>query len=699
MKRTGSILLLAALLAGTGFQDEASDAKARARALVIPIQATESGKTLLSAGVLLHADGLSGLVAASIPKFKYERLNLEKATIACTVSGKSVPASIVCWMEDWGIALLSIKSEGLPKPPEFAREPQPGLFANWDKLIAGGLAREGRTSRAEAGPPVETSAQGFGPAGAGDSPVPSLQLTFSTDSLDPVGGPVLDDRGRLVAVIARYTGGGGKQTSFSAVCAWSLESLLTGLIGKWTAEFASREPDRCRIKIQGTVSNPLGRVREMRAAHSYDKIQDSVNQVQPVFVEAGVIGPFAPLMVESRLDLEGNRFTGEVVVSKDAAAGKDCVLQVRLLVEGAYSRYSRPRYIPLSFPEAPKSGPVPDDWMEANAGKKREEAARSGRFALRTVVNVDASFTQIGLPAEDLVPDLLWGDEGKTLFVLEKGGILRRIAVPSFQQEFHQDFGYECRALQMSREGLLVLGRNRAELALVDPRTLQIKSRISIEPSVSLASSPKSTWALAGAVKERMASMEIQVVDLLEGKKIAAQTYQIRGSDGPRPVTWDRISLSPDGRALAAWDNYGLHRFRFSRDRLVYEEYGPVGFSKSDDDQILWSPDSLYLATSNRAGDNRDVLVYKSASIKETLMRLKVTGWGTGFGFDPVARSMYGAGRSKALAIYDARGTIRKEYPLWPESYDFVQKVVVHPDGHRLLAIGKGIVVWVEWPK
>jgi len=528
----------------------------------------------------------------------------------------------------------------------------------------------------------------------------TMEFTVTAATTDLLGGPLLDPEGRLVGVTVEVGSGTPRVGRNAALIGAAIESLLKGVVLEWKAEIAAREANVCRIRIAGTVCNPLGLIHEARVGFAFDKVRDRLNGPYTQGLDRGVYGPFHPLLRETRLELVGDRFAGELAASRSETEGKDCVVQVRLRRRGAFSFYSKSRFLAPEF--AGGAASAGDDWMESDASKKREDSALLGRLAGRRLTNVDAVFVKIELPADEIVPDPLWGDQGKTLFVLEKKGRLRRISVPNFDEQLSHDLGFECVSVKMSLEGILVLGRKRPELVVVDPATLQVKKRITISPCSSLAASAASSLAFAPAAKEPQMSTELQIVDLASGQVAGLQTFQRLNEKG-RPtgvLCWLRASLSPDGRFLIGWDyNTQLHRFRVSGRRVLHEESGALGSPSSDDDQVQWSPDSLYFAAPQKNDGGMTLHVFKTPKLQEALLRIKTAGWGPGLGFDPEARALYGPGAAKALAVYDPLGVPKKEYALWPELFSYVRMVAVHPEGRRAFIVGKGIALWVEFPK
>jgi S1-C subfamily serine protease len=68
----------------------------------------------------------------------------------------------------------------------------------------------------------------------------------------------------------------------------------------------------------------------------------------------------------------------------------------------------------------------------------------------------DATARLISLKAPDLLPSMLWSSDGKYLLALEKNGVLRKIAVPSWREETVLNIGSPCVGMALSGAGLAV---------------------------------------------------------------------------------------------------------------------------------------------------------------------------------------------------------------------------------------------------
>src|SRR5262249_25955320 len=64
------------------------------------------------------------------------------------------------------------------------------------------------------------------------------------------------------------------------------------------------------------------------------------------------------------------------------------------------------------------------------------------------------SVQDLKLNAKDILPCMMWSEDGTRFFVLEKEGYLRRIALEGFKEELVLDVNRRCSWLAMSWEGL-----------------------------------------------------------------------------------------------------------------------------------------------------------------------------------------------------------------------------------------------------
>ncbi len=101
---------------------------------------------------------------------------------------------------------------------------------------------------------------------------------------------------------------------------------------------------------------------------------------------------------------------------------------------------------------------------------------------------------------EKLLDGLIWAADGKSFYVLNADGLLRRIDPATGKADKEQDFGRKCTNLAMSAEGLLISVRDAQEVWVVDPDNLAtVKKKISVPALTRVSAGVNSSFAVAGS--------------------------------------------------------------------------------------------------------------------------------------------------------------------------------------------------------
>src|SRR5262249_51128561 len=124
------------------------------------------------------------------------------------------------------------------------------------------------------------------------------------------------------------------------------------------------------------------------------------------------------------------------------------------------------------------------------------------------------SVQDLKLNAKDILPCMMWSEDGTRFFVLEKEGYLRRIALEGFKEELVLDVNRRCSWLAMSWEGLIVTVPDLQEFWVVDPATLKVKQKVAMPACSRVAAGPASA-VVAGVCGDHVSGDHIyRVVDL-----------------------------------------------------------------------------------------------------------------------------------------------------------------------------------------
>lgn len=336
--------------------------------------------------------------------------------------------------------------------------------------------------------------------------------------------------------------------------------------------------------------------------------------------------------------------------------------------------------------------------------------------ALRDTQAIDdlhvSAFT---FPTNETVSSMQWSGDGKKLFLLNKSGMLRRIAVPEFREEKTLNLGQACSGLAMSQLGLVVGLPQIHQVWLLDATTLAVLKRIPAAGVEGLASAP--TLTTAYATNKEM----LTIVDLAEGKAAAQLTPRaaqragggrVKRSPDATPLFNFRLpSVTPDGKYFfcvshESYDGiYGsLHRFRIHQNELIYEEAGPtIG---KNPQRIEVSDDSSYVAMPS-GGGNTDrgytTHAYSVTDLATPVVSLESGPNPRALGFDRVASKIYAQDSFNQLVVFTPTGIKEKTYHLLKEpkfsALDVLtNQFLVHPLGNRVLVATGSQLVWVELP-
>lgn len=206
------------------------------------------------------------------------------------------------------------------------------------------------------------------------------------------------------------------------------------------------------------------------------------------------------------------------------------------------------------------------------------------------------------------IADALWSEDGRWLYVLERGGLLRRIDVATWTETHRRDLGHRCNNLALSRVGLLVSVLDQVgNVAILDPETLAERRKLAGPSLVRVASAPGLHVAVvAGHVQAYRARAEdapadgngsLYLIDLRGGR--FPKTYHNRPARN--------LAVTPDGRAVLVQNaSRGVTRYTLNemelRDEQATPGFAPEGqkLGVSTDGGLFWltSPEGNRLPSS-----------------------------------------------------------------------------------------------------
>jgi hypothetical protein len=334
---------------------------------------------------------------------------------------------------------------------------------------------------------------------------------------------------------------------------------------------------------------------------------------------------------------------------------------------------------PVVKPPPPKPKPVPTG-----------ETPTDQTFTL-----ADLTYHEAKLDAKAGVRCLAWDSAGKSFYFLESSGLLRRLSVPSFQEEARLDAGFACSWVSPSREGLLLTIPEKNEVWILNPDTLEVKNKLTLTGVTRMVSAPNLSvgFAFAGADI-------VLVVDLQKrtaGKKFLAQTLGRPGSFGTPVVT-------PDGRYLFTASGLGeLIRIKIDGSRVLAEQATPAlggnapGIEVSND----------YVALPCGAGNSKGLpnhpnisgystYVYAVSDLTRPVAVVAAGAYPRALAFDAASGTIYAQNADNQLMLFTLTGEKEKEYSLGGGD---VKQILVHPKGRKAVILTHEALFFVELPE
>lgn len=535
------------------------------------------------------------------------------------------------------------------------------------------------------------------------------------------GGPVVDSNGAVLGVAVAHV---AHTRIGMAIPAAQVQALLDGRVK--SVEF---RPDPARaewFRVRVELIDPLGRIRDLTLLSIW------AGRFEGMPAWPGEGDPLAPSgMAEQRLRIDGS-FADGMVHWRDPARGAKPIwyYQVRFTDGAGQTRYTRPAELEISpdgkttrepaaptrvspstqsQPAAETSPPAPpDDWLGHPDQKTRREAAQAGEPVVtgkplageRRTID-DARVTTLSLDAEQAPPCLLWSSDGKSFYLLERGGLLRKISVPELVDERQFLINKSCTWMDRSAEGLVVAVPGAGQVWVFDADTLGVKARIDLKAARMapnavewVASAP--TLNIAVAIDR---SDQACLLGLGSGRVVRSLLRALMESPGAsvraHPSSFDATKLehpafTPDGKYLLVVSHDTLHRYHLTGTEFVYEERGPRLNGGSL--RLDISPDGLYVAMragsesypGHPAGGMNVAYIYRTTDLQIPVVAVTAPDVWQALGFDRAAGRVYTCTVDGKLAVHAADGTVEKAYSVAGPG-ERGHQILVAPTGRKLL--------------
>lgn len=304
----------------------------------------------------------------------------------------------------------------------------------------------------------------------------------------------------------------------------------------------------------------------------------------------------------------------------------------------------------------------------------------------------DANQRTLPFNAMELLPNVVWMDDGSAFFVVDNKGTLLMVSNPGLELLGRLDLGQNCTWIDQCRDGLLLTLADREELWIVDMTQLTVKKRISApgcrraisSPALSTAYVPIQYSALGSAYAS--ASGMMSIIDLDAGriaKQLLAQDlyYMFVPSDNRRERhgfnDFTLGAVTPDGTALLEIDSQGrMARLTIGNNDLACDDIANPNPTRFALEALRISPDSKYVFCGGTA-------VFRIGDIQTPIVNFEVNAqW---LAFDRVSRLLYGVA-NKELVAFGSDGAVLHHYGDIREN---VRGLFASPRGREVLILIK----------
>lgn len=643
---------------------------------------------------------------------------------------RGVPGRVAARDRETDLAIVRIEANGLPDPLRLASDAEP---RETQSVFVVGYPFGRALSLGSGSPAVTVSRASVSSLRRADDG--RLALIQIDGDINPgnSGGPVVDASGAVLGVAAAHV---AHTRIGMAIPAAQVQAMLSGRVK--SVEF---RPDPARadwFQVRVELIDPLARVRDVTLL----TVRAGRLEGMPAWTGEGE--PLVPSgMAEQRLRIDGS-FAEGMVRFRDPARGAKPIwyYQVRFTDGAGRTRYTRPSELEISsdgktarepsapeaMPPAPPSQPAVEaapsapatDWLGHPDQKTRREAAQAGEPVVtgkplageRRTID-DATVTTLNLDAEQLPACLLWSSDGMTFYLLERGGLLRKISVPELVEERQFLINKSCTWMDRSAEGLVVAVPGAGQVWVFDPDTLRLQARIDLKAARIapdavewVASAP--TLNIAVAIDR---SDQACLLGLGSGRVVRSLPRGLVGSPGESvrahpsscgATKLEHPTFTPDGKYLLVLSHDTLHRYRLTGTEFVYEERGPRlngGLLRLD-----ISPDGLYVAMragsesypGHPAGGMNVAYVYRTTDLQIPVVAVTAPDVWQALGFDRAAGRVYTCTVDGKLAVHAPDGTVQKTYSVAGPG-ERGHQILVAPAGRKLLLLTIKRLYWVEF--
>ncbi len=529
------------------------------------------------------------------------------------------------------------------------------------------------------------------------------------------GGPVVAEAGRLVGVAVAAV----DETKIGlAIPAPLLRDTLAGRVFHVEIEETGRIRGELRFRITAGLCDPGSSFRSVTAL-----VVDRASlegELHPA--TDGSWGRLAQKMQECRMEVSGQRAEGEIVLVGDPEEERDYVIQV-CYTRGGSPRFTEPiprhvRFALNASAEVAEPGGG-DGWLGQPTGETLP-VVESGDSFLGERREVDGVVTiGFALPRGHLGNRFVWSSDGRSIFLIHREKMVRKVAVPSMQEERNVTFPGDCFDMALSGAGLIVTSLETEAIYVLDPDSLALRRKIPVPGLVHLAvSNAHPLAAVTGRQGEYGHGALLTLINLETGRVLNEYGVgyfvgeRARGARiherGRLPSNYQNVRMSPDGQQVYIRSEDCIHRFRIQGERLEYEEAGPALGAHRTDPRVEASGYAPFLSTTGSDSEIKGhppscMHFYRATNLQSPEVSIEVTQLLRGLALDSTARRVYTA-QGGELHAWSMNGRKIRSYGIsaaW-EATDRVGDICslsVHPGGRRLLTETVRKLLWVEMPE
>jgi S1-C subfamily serine protease len=499
------------------------------------------------------------------------------------------------------------------------------------------------------------------------------------------GGPVVDSAGRLVGISQAKIKGTHIGLAIPPI---ELTRMLNGRIGAVGFRTLSSDSSSAEVQVEAKLIDPLNKITAVGIHYvRADAARASVKR--------GRDGLFPPLPGGKRVELNITDQKAQATFKVAAGQGTAFLFQAVYTNGDGKTIYTAPS----RFTTTPKPVDTARPTPAVPSGKEPMTKDTKEDLSGKQHLIGDLSVAESKLQVREAVPCMCWAGDGKSLYFLERNGILRQIVLEGFIEERNVDLGRKVSWLSRSAEGLLLALPDQQEAWLLDAKTFKVKAKMDA-PSVTHALSAAS---LSVGFAFNHQGDSVHILDLKAGKT----SSQKEARDFEQPVGLARPAITPDGKyVFTTGGSEQVYRLRIAGKDLKFEE-ASQRIIQGRFDGLCISGDGAFVCAPSGGGNypglrnhpqvgTYSTYIYPVQNLNKPAFAIHQGAYPVAVGFDAKAGLVYTQNHERQLIVFTNKGIKLKEYQLYcgePRQY------LVHPQGRKVLMLTNSELLLVTLPE